>query len=108
MFGIKKLDKCILDKMDKELVMLEIKNLHSTTNVIARIIFGYILFTIGYIFGMPKTDMNFIAGFAMLFVFLILLVYSNVVGKNIKEYEQELFNIAADKSKKEKEQNENN
>ncbi len=91
-FEINKLDKCILSKMDKELIILEIKSLHSSFQNLEKYAFGYLSFLIGYVFNLPpKNLIEYVAIFTLLFILLFLIIFVEIKTRNAREYEYELY-----------------
>jgi len=57
---LNELNDDILFKMDKDLIMLEIKKINNIANIIASFYFSYIIFMFGYIFGISFKELNMI------------------------------------------------
>ena len=60
MLLLNELNDDILFKMDKDLIMLEIKKINNIANIIASFYFSYIIFMFGYIFGISFKELNMI------------------------------------------------
>ena len=96
--------------MDKELVMLEITSLQKEKINADRIILGFtsILVTLSTALTIYKF-IDISIGIIMICIyFFYISIFDLYRVKHISKYQDELFNIAADKAKIEKEKNETN
>lgn len=103
MFKLKKLDCKILNKMDRELLLIEIKgiseakkHLDKITLVIFSIIYGFVTFIFSHFESYTKENLLIISILSGIY-FLVGIAYNSYITKQLKEYEIELYELAIEK-----------
>ena len=99
-FQINKLDKNLLKKIDKKLIILEIKNINKTFSMIEKFSFAFLFFLIGHIFGEVEVEqVNSIGNIFLVFIFLFLIFVNSNQAKQYSKYKKELYNSMLKKKK---------